>query len=418
MRYMSNILSKVFAALLVVVIAAGGGFTPALAADADFNGEGASRVWSYDSANVYAYGYDAFGSLTKDLAPGDTRTVSVRLRNNTSDNVAFRLAITPLTGAQAQALEAQFPGKTADDSLLDAITLTVRHGTTQLYRGTMRGAAISGNADAYSASGASLGLVSAGYSGVITVEIALAASLGNDVMNTLCAIEWSFFASQYNDIVTPPPPVVPPATPQGTPAPVTAGTVAFAPGAGPVLDDTPTSEIPNAQVPTSPGREPTPDIDIEAEPVPFGLGEAGQAWALSNLLLTFGSGVLMLLLLLRYLLALKLARRLVVAASGTSVSYHAAGTTKSQSATPASWQEASPEAASPQQERRGTRAMLKGTFFFVGVAAIIIAILLFILTEDMRLPMQWLDRYTIWHIVIVIAELIVLLIPWPARKRR
>jgi hypothetical protein len=33
----------------------------------------------------------------------------------------------------------------------------------------------------------------------------------------------------------------------------------------------------------------------------------------------------------------------------------------------------------------------------------------------MRLPMQWIDRYTLWHLVIVLGELVLLLIPWPRR---
>ncbi|MDR2156531.1 MAG: hypothetical protein LBO81_01950, partial [Clostridiales Family XIII bacterium] len=239
---------------------------PVFAADADFNGEGASPVWAYDTLSVRAYGYDAFGDATKDLAPGAIRSLSVRLRNNTADTVEFRLAADPLTGARAEALETGFPGKTADDSLLDAIGITVRHGAAQLYVGTLRGLAADGDAALYGNAGVSLGLVSGGYSGLIEVTLSVPSSLPSSAMDTLCAVSWRFAATQYND--PPPKPQEPdnppgaqsppdPQSPAGQSARPDAG-AAQSQGEPPILDDTPAAELQDADVPASPG---SPDVN-------------------------------------------------------------------------------------------------------------------------------------------------------------
>ena len=36
----------------------------------------------------------------------------------------------------------------------------------------------------------------------------------------------------------------------------------------------------------------------------------------------------------------------------------------------------------------------------------IISIIVFFLTEDMRLPMEWVDEYTIWMVILFIIEII------------
>ena len=40
------------------------------------------------------------------------------------------------------------------------------------------------------------------------------------------------------------------------------------------------------------------------------------------------------------------------------------------------------------------------------MVATVIAIILFILTEDMSLPMIFIDKWTLWHIVITVASII------------
>ncbi|MDR1422888.1 MAG: hypothetical protein LBI64_08525 [Coriobacteriales bacterium] len=177
---------KIVSLMLALIVVAVGGVTPALATDVDFNGQGATNVWQYDSLSVTAYGYDLFGAVTKDLAPGDTRSLNVLLRNNTPDDVDFRLVARSLSLDEVRMLETYYPGKTADDSLLDDINLRVSYGATILYSGALRGA---GSAALYTSAGVAIGRLSAGYAGTITVELSLPSTLGNDTINKLCAVE-------------------------------------------------------------------------------------------------------------------------------------------------------------------------------------------------------------------------------------
>ena len=50
----------------------------------------------------------------------------------------------------------------------------------------------------------------------------------------------------------------------------------------------------------------------------------------------------------------------------------------------------------------------------LSIVATVIAIILFILTQDMRLPMVFVDKWTIWHVIIVAATLI---LAWFSRKK-
>jgi hypothetical protein len=393
--------------MFALAIVAGGGVTPALAGDVDFNGQGAGAVWQYDTINVRAYGYDAFGDVMKELAPGDERSVSVRLRNNTPDEVEFRLVADSLTGDEAKALESYFPGKTADDSLLDVVEIVVSHGTTRLYEGTLRGLATSGSAAMYSASGVSLGLVSAGYSGLITVELAVPVSLGSEAMNTLCAIKWRFVATQYNDQSNPPNPPNPPETPN-TPNPpaappsqgpsegpgtsvasgtTPASTQTSTAGGTPVIDDTPISELPDVDVPTTPSSpSPGADVEIDASPTPASAASGNRAWALMNLVLTICAGLLMVGLLLRYIVA-----------RGRD--------------------EDEDDAAERDDERYlDMRVARKGLAWLGGIVCVIAAVLLFIFTEDMRLPMEIVNKYTIYYVCAVILELVLFALSLKKRK--
>jgi uncharacterized membrane protein YhaH (DUF805 family) len=65
------------------------------------------------------------------------------------------------------------------------------------------------------------------------------------------------------------------------------------------------------------------------------------------------------------------------------------------------------------EERTDGRARTKGMFWLFGICAIIASVVIFILTEDMSLPMQWADTYTIWHAVIVLIEALLLIFPRP-----
>jgi hypothetical protein len=374
---------------------------PVLAADADFNGQGTPAVWQYDTVNVRAYGYDAFGDAMKDIMPGAERTVTVRLRNNTADNVEFRLAANPLTGDAAKALEAHFPGKTADDSLLDAVEILVSHGSTRLYEGTLRGLATVGSPDMYTAAGVSLGLVTARYSGLVTVDLSVPESLRSDAVDTLCAIEWRFIATQYNDDVVDPPttpttpttPATPatPATPGGDSSTggnnTSGGTTTITTGQT-TANDTPVSELPELDVPTSLGSSDA-DVDIEAEPTLTDSGDGAAAWALMNLLLTILAVALMILLLTRYFIA--------------------AGHDK----------DSDMERANERNEEYYTdmRVVSKAAACVVGVFCSIATILLFILTENMKLPMEIVNKYTIFYVCAVVIDLLFLTFSAKKRKR-
>jgi hypothetical protein len=397
----NNLIAFILVALLVLMMP-----VPALAAaGASFNGDDATSVWEYDSVSVTAHGFDLFGAVTKDLVPGDVRSISVSLRNNASDPVDFRLAARSLSTAEVRYLEAAYPGKIADDSLLDVIDITVRYGATVLYGGTLRGVSTS---NLYSSAGAPIGRVSAGWAGTVTVELSLRAVAGNALMDRLCAIEWVFIAAQYNDDKSIEPPVEPPVEP-----PIETLTVPTTPASGDgtgaaagggadttvvVVDDTPISDLPDGQTSTTSGVSPSPDVVIEADSVPQAAGNKGASWALLNLILTIVSGILMFALMVRFLLSRSRERQ----GQGADVS--------GSDATAGCWTASGASASAVTEERVEAHTRLKGIFWLVGTLAIIASVVLFILTEDMRLPMQWADNWTLCHALIVLIEVILLLL--------
>jgi hypothetical protein len=398
---LNHLLALIVAAMLVLMVP-----LPAFAAGgASFNGQGATNVWEYDSVNVTAYGYDLFGAATKDLTPGDVRSISVSLRNSAPNPVDFRLAARSLSTTEARYLEAAYPGKSADESLLDLVDVVVRHGATTLYSGTLRGVSSS---ELYSSSGVAIGRVSAGWVGSVTVELSVRGDVGSAYMDKLCAVEWVFIAAQYDGEELPvvPPPYEPPAGPAPTPAPerfilatpvdgVSTDTTVV------VIDDTPLDELPDAPTPTSPGAtsEDGPDVIIEAEPVPQAPGQAAS-WAALNLVLTGVSGVLMVALMARFLLARDRTRE--VPGKGPRTAVPVRRWLADETAVPAT-----------AEERIDAHARTKGMFWLIGICAIIVSVVIFILTEDMSLPMQWADTYTTWHALIVLVEVLLLIFPRP-----
>jgi hypothetical protein len=343
----------------------------AYAADADFNGQGSPAVWQYDTVNVRAYGYDAFGDAMKGMNPGDAASVNVRLRNNTPGQVEFRLACSPVTGDAAKALEPFFPGKTAKDSLLDVIMIDVSHGLTQIYSGTLRGLAGIGDAAMYAADGVSLGLVSAGYSGTVTVALSVPASLDSSAMNTLCALEWRFIAAQLTEEpgTGPDPGGRQLAAGGGTAAALNAQNAATLP----VIDDTPTDALPETATPGASGSG-GPDIEVEGSSVPKAPGAGERAWALCNLLFAGLAGLQMLWLIVRRIIA------------------------KNREEEDAESQAGKKAYADRLRARRKLAALL------VGVVGTICLVALFLLTEDMRLPMEYVNKYTICYIAVNLIE--------------
>ncbi|MDR2157538.1 MAG: hypothetical protein LBO81_07145, partial [Clostridiales Family XIII bacterium] len=172
-----------------------------------------------------------------------------------------------------------------------------------------------------------------------------------------------------------------PLCPAGLSAPPDAG-AAQTQGAPPILDDTPAAELPDADVPASPG---SPDVNVEAElkdgAVPAASG--GRAWSLVNLALTCVAALLLVLSPARYFLA-------AIGRRGGE-----------EDASPGGTEDPRAEAAGRAAARRARR----GRALLAGILSTVVTILLFLLTEDMRLPMEWVNKYTVVYAAAVAAEL-------------
>jgi uncharacterized repeat protein (TIGR02543 family) len=187
-------------------------------------------------------------------------------------------------------------------------------------------------------------------------------------------------------------PIVPPATPTTPTAPV--APVAAAPGpAAPAADE---ETITDAPTPLTPAPAPTPTPDPTPAPPNDGESttvdegdtplESGKKWALLNLILTAIGALLSLVILVVYLLR----RR----DEDDNAHVRKDGYTSS-------------------RQQRGKRGMP----WLIGlVVAVVVAIVLFVLTEDIRLPMQLLDAWTIYHAVIFIVQ-IVFAVVFATRRR-
>jgi protein-S-isoprenylcysteine O-methyltransferase Ste14 len=55
-------------------------------------------------------------------------------------------------------------------------------------------------------------------------------------------------------------------------------------------------------------------------------------------------------------------------------------------------------------------------FLWAIVAAVVVGVLVFVFTQDMSLPMGWVDRWTIVNVVILVVEIIVLLFAFKGNK--
>ena len=175
--------------------------------------------------------------------------------------------------------------------------------------------------------------------------------------------------------------VVPPPTPPVTPPTTTPTT----PPATPVTTTTPPTpaeppaelDLPPATTPTTPGTTPRPNTPGPSS----GIGEPDSpqgstipepsgtsAWALLNLILSILGALLTVIALLRFALTRK----------------------------------------KEEQEEDG-RIVIKrrphARWWVIILAATVLAFIVFIITEDMRLPMAWVDWWTIVHIIIFIIQL-------------
>ena len=236
----------------------------------DFFGKELEPIWgtSGDVIVVYSNGgesiADLFGTSTKELEPGKSKTVKIRLENHSDEEYTFYLRATALTGFAARVRAAFYNGKTASDSLLEAINISIDYKGENLYNGGMSGSTdgnvLLGGIEGDN-SGIPLGTLSGKTSEVIDVTISVPGWLGNEYMNTLCAVDW-WFTAQQEDIPGPPvdpnPPVDPPFYPHDPPDPPTTA----APPSETIIDpeDPPTTEAPDID-------EPPTEFDPEKLPL-------------------------------------------------------------------------------------------------------------------------------------------------------
>jgi hypothetical protein len=197
------------AAMLSGLLLLTGGPLNTFARDVNFNGR-PNGFGVYSGSNVRVYGgvSDLFGDDAKELVPGSVKNFTVQFRNYSPDPVEFFLCAEPVTGESASALtdieDEDFAGKTANDALLDLVQITVRRetGGTVLYSGPLRGSG-TGMYGSATARGVSLGTLGAGLYGTLDITIEVSAKADNAYQNTLCAVNWTFYADQYEPTTTP-----------------------------------------------------------------------------------------------------------------------------------------------------------------------------------------------------------------------
>lgn len=231
---MKNAIKKLAAAVLLVTISLATLGMSAAAADVNFYGN-TTAPFGFMGTTTYNVGSgrtitDFFGAATKNLSPGDTRTVTVRLNNTTTQNATFYLIATPLNEDEAAALTSDgsyFDGKTASDELLEQIGVVITRAATpnvSLYSGLMSGHSSVAPANPMPQNVLPIGTVTSGASATITVALTIPGTLDNGYQDTLAAVNWSFIAELADPpggpiITYPPSPSTPtqPATPDAPP---------------------------------------------------------------------------------------------------------------------------------------------------------------------------------------------------------
>ena len=193
---------------------------------------------------------------------------------------------------------------------------------------------------------------------------------------------------------TPAPRPTPPEGPPPAPTPPTGTTPGQTPPAGTPPVTIPPTPIPQAASATDPDSETLTTIPLASTPL---LSIA--SWALLNLLLTIVTGILMLLLLVTYFQKKKDEEHRNDSDYDYGYGYDADSGSGYDS-------------DSDSDDERKVRKHLG--FRLITIATTAFAIILFILTEDMRLPMAIADTWTFWHVVIAAATTVLAL---PSRKK-
>jgi amino acid transporter len=145
------------------------------------------------------------------------------------------------------------------------------------------------------------------------------------------------------------------------------------PGGGDVTVETPAAPVDSDPVmidqtptPLSAESEGSNSTEIEDRDPPFSPG-GSSAWALLNLILTIVTALLMIFLFITYIMKRK--------------------------------EDDDDENDEIVKKHLGVR--------LISIIVTIGAIILFVLTEDMTLPMSFMDRYTLWHAVIAVVQIVI-----------
>jgi uncharacterized repeat protein (TIGR02543 family) len=167
------------------------------------------------------------------------------------------------------------------------------------------------------------------------------------------------------------PPVAPPAAPVVPAAPVAAAPADDAPAVAPIPD----APTPTTPAPTTPAA-PDDDGETISEPEPpLVSGDTGSAWALLNLILAVVGTLLAFVVLVAFFIGRKEEKEKDERIRNEEYT---------------------------QEQQRRKRIGLR----IVSCAAAVIAIIIFLLTEDMTQPMQLVDLWTIVHVIIFIAQIV------------
>jgi hypothetical protein len=232
----------------------------------------------------------------------------------------------------------------------------------------------------------------------VGLEFANAANAKNSLQETAAHIVWVVTAVSEQPSPTP----APGPEPTPTPAPGTGGIFA---GLTTYTDDT-TSDVGDANLPapTTPATN-LPDLVNVPEPEPplsdvDRTGDADKAWALLNLLLTLGSIVLALVTLL-------LRSRRQQEQNPSAKNFNTTRTSTTNFATREDAVVSTRNSAAREDEEQRRRRLISRV---AGAVFAVLAIVLFLLTEDITLPMRWVDIWTPAHIVIFLLVAALLLV--------
>jgi uncharacterized repeat protein (TIGR02543 family) len=176
-------------------------------------------------------------------------------------------------------------------------------------------------------------------------------------------------------------PVVPtvPTTPVTPTTPTTPAAVT------PPAEPTEPETIPEPQVPAAPAPTATQaPVEIPEPEVPAAAAPSNGVWALLNLLLTIATGILMLVLLIGYFVGKK-----------------------------KKYEETEQDGVEMEETHVLKR---KGIFRLLSILPTLGAIIAFILTENMSLPMVFVDRWTWLMVVIAVVQVIVAVLTLKKRK--